>query len=150
MIYYKLIGFTGKMQNGKSLSASLIKNINNNYQICSFGNRVKEIATELGWNGKKDKNGRKILQYLGTEVGRLIDDKYWINELDKYIKDNDLKYILIDDVRFQNELNYIKNNGGIIIHIEKRNKLKIIFDKFLEFLGLIHKSERSIKGISKN
>ncbi len=36
------------------------------------------LSENYFWNGKKDDFGRKLLQYLGTEVGRSLDPDYWI------------------------------------------------------------------------
>lgn len=143
----KYIGICGRLQNGKTTSAQLIKLRNSEYEICSFGNELKKIAKELGWNENKDKKGRKILQHLGTEVCRNIDDDYWVKKLEKYIKKNNYKYIIIDDIRFQNEADFIKKNNGFLIHIERRSKFKIFIDYILEKLNILHKSEIIPKNI---
>jgi len=143
----KLIGFCGKMQNGKTTSAQLTKSLFPEYRICSFASRLKEIAYELGWDGVKDNKGRKVLQYLGTEVCRNIDGKYWIYQLHNTIKNNEFEYVVIDDIRFQNEADFIKKNNGILIHIERRGLIKILFDKILGVFGCVHKSEIIPDGI---
>ena len=62
---------------------------------------------------------RKILQLLDTEAGRqIIHPNIWVNAtfagFDKS-KDN----IIITDIRFPNELEAVKNRGGITIRLER-------------------------------
>lgn len=79
-------------------------------------------------NGEiQDKSGqsavsvRRILQWWGTEYRRAQDHDYWVNAWEKKLQQYDLKniHILVDDVRFVNELNIIKKHGGIFIKIER-------------------------------
>jgi dephospho-CoA kinase len=59
------------------------------------------------WGGK---SVRQFLQLIGTELFRdNIDQDIWVKSLYLKIKDS-LKEYVIPDVRFPNELNYLKNN----------------------------------------
>ena len=64
---------------------------------------------------------RRILQWWGTEYRREQDPDYWTkawaNKVNLY--DTEKSHILIDDVRFMNELNTIKTQGGMIVKIER-------------------------------
>jgi hypothetical protein len=69
--------------------------------------------------GFGNKSPRQMLQWLGTEWGRnLIDENIWVT-LGKQ------KFILrgpgmvIADVRFENEANWIRYMGGIMIHVKR-------------------------------
>lgn len=80
---------------------------------------------------------RKIAQFLGTEMFRdctpkLIPDiesNFWISRLElrltnQYEPDDEGSYeshhtVIIPDVRFQNEYNWVVDNGGIIIHLTR-------------------------------
>ena len=76
--------------------------------------------------GKKTPEIRKLLQLEGTEKGRNIyGPDIWI----RYVKawselynSRGIKYIIIPDVRFKNEYNYIKENGGIIFRMYAPNR----------------------------
>jgi hypothetical protein len=58
---------------------------------------------------------RKQLQFIGTEVGRGIRDTLWVDILlNRVTGDNNT----VDDVRFSNELQYLKNAGFILIKLE--------------------------------
>lgn len=64
---------------------------------------------------------RRILQWWGTEYRRAQDHDYWIKAWEKKLQEYDLTttHVLVDDVRFVNELNIIKKHGGIFIKIER-------------------------------
>lgn len=64
---------------------------------------------------------RRILQWWGTEYRRTQNPDYWTEAWERKISqyDPDDSHILIDDVRFINELNTIKGQGGLIVKIER-------------------------------
>jgi hypothetical protein len=60
---------------------------------------------------------RRWLQIIGTEYGRdVFGPDCWIRALDARIKDSPL--VAIRDVRFENEIDYIRARGGFIVHVE--------------------------------
>jgi len=64
---------------------------------------------------------RRILQWWGTEYRRAQDPDYWTKAWGRKVEHFDLEryHVLIDDVRFLNELNVIKEHGGLIVKIER-------------------------------
>jgi len=66
---------------------------------------------------------RTFLQWVGTDWGRKKDNDMWIKllvgEMNKLTKINPNKNIYVSDVRFVNEINTLKNNGFIVIKIER-------------------------------
>tara|TARA_Y100000592_G_scaffold73358_1_gene114225 strand:- start:17596 stop:18360 length:765 start_codon:yes stop_codon:yes gene_type:complete len=66
---------------------------------------------------------REVLQHLGTEVFRMIDKNIWVNTLLRKIDEDRPEIALICDVRFDNEIKLLKENGGIILGL-KRDKFK--------------------------
>ena len=108
----------------------------------SFGTQVKvelysrDTSSSLNYNNlfvHKSKQSRTSLQKYATENGRDVYRKdMWIRAIDMWIKvqvDN-LKVInthlttkivpifVVEDVRFENEYNYIKSNSGILVLVE--------------------------------
>jgi len=60
---------------------------------------------------------RRWLQIIGTEYGRnVFGQDCWIRALDARIKDSPL--VAVRDVRFENEIDYIRSRGGFIVHVE--------------------------------
>ena len=83
---------------------------------------------------------RKVLQHLGTEGCRVIDPDIWIRKFmevsTRLLSDDKMKYspyngltwggnptntkaVVCADCRFNNELKYIKEYGGIFIKVER-------------------------------
>jgi hypothetical protein len=76
--------------------------------------------------GEKDEYTRKQLQQLGTELGR---DKYgddiWLKVIYNWMKvynERGIERFIITDVRFENEVNFVKSLGGKIIKIEASDR----------------------------
>ncbi len=82
--------------------------------IIPFAEKLKETAYFMGWDGKKDERGRKLLQQLGTEVGRNYDPYLWAKWVyTKIKKDVEMgispTVVIIDDWRFKNEAEYFES-----------------------------------------
>lgn len=120
----QLVGITGKMGTGKSSAAEVFETYG--YARKSFATPLKHLArTYFGWDEKKDERGRKLLQILGTEAGRGYDKDVWVKHMEKSIEasmkvmqnNNQDCEIVIDDIRFDNEAQLIRDLGGIVIHL---------------------------------
>lgn len=60
---------------------------------------------------------RLALQLMGTEAGRDVFHKdIWVISLLNRSKN---KNVVVTDVRFKNEIEYIQNNGGIVVRIKR-------------------------------
>ena len=57
----------------------------------------------------------QVLQRLGTGVRAAIDQEFWVKALFNTYSDN----IIIADVRFPNEVEAVKERGGIVFRIER-------------------------------
>ena len=166
-----IIGLCGKKFSGKSTFGKYVKN-KYNFNIYSFGESLKNSLKNIFFFTDEEVNGnkkevindywgltpREIMQFYGTELMREnfgnhfpnIGYKIWIKSLEyKLLNDihnNNVSKIIIDDVRFNNEILWIKNFGlkykckTFIININNiDNNLNISSNKFLE-----HKSEKEI------
>lgn len=60
---------------------------------------------------------RALMQNYGTEVRRKDYDKYWVKRWLDSFKNLSTKRVVTDDVRFLNEAEAIKDNGGVIIRV---------------------------------
>lgn len=74
-----------------------------------------------GRQGQTAVTVRRILQWWGTEYRRAQDPDYWTKAWSRKIEQFDLQNtdVLVDDVRFINELNTIRSHGGLIVKIER-------------------------------
>jgi hypothetical protein len=60
---------------------------------------------------------RRWLQLIGTEYGRnVFGQDCWIRALDARIKDSPL--VAVRDVRFENEIDYIRSRGGFVVWVQ--------------------------------
>lgn len=120
----KIIGFTGRKQNGKSTVCDIIKDdleaAGMKVARINFKDPLLAMARSIGWNGIKDENGRKLLQRLGTDVVRdCVDQNYWVQAWIKAVSEQKGKVdvVLADDVRFDNEAQAVRQMGGVVIGI---------------------------------
>ena len=149
-----VVGIAGKLQNGKSTLADMIIDIAKTKDMSAikfaFAGEVKRVAIdEFGWDGNKDGPGRTLLQMIGTDTGRTYNYNIWVEKLDNIISKikKDIDIIIIDDVRFYNEIEYIKkfkNNLMIRVDLKKSFFLKLL-DYIIDFFSLCHKSEQKLK-----
>lgn len=108
----------GKAESGKDTLASVAKKIleekGKKVLITHYADLLKYICKQyLGWNGEKDEYGRKMLQYVGTEVFRERDENYWANFVMTILKTfyGYWDAVIIPDCRFKNELEIPKEYG---------------------------------------
>lgn len=119
------IAISGKMCSGKStLTKKIIeyfeKKENIQFTKYSFASGVYKIARELF--GMTTKN-RDLLTSIGYNM-RLIDKNIWIKDTLNSIKKNRHNFVIIDDLRFKNELNHIKTEFFLIrLNISKEEQL---------------------------
>lgn len=85
--------------------------------------RLQRVVDDLGWDVAKEEvlEIRRLLQTYGTEAGREIHGhNIWIDNLahqvDSIIEHN---HVVITDVRFDNELDYIEDCGGVVIRVDR-------------------------------
>lgn len=82
--------------------------------------RVQYLVDKYGWDSVKRNSPevRRLLQVLGTEVGReMIDQNVWVNSVFKALEE-DKKYVFTD-VRFVNEHQAIDSRLGLLVKIDR-------------------------------
>jgi len=64
---------------------------------------------------------RRILQWWGTEYRRAQDPDYWTKAWERKVASYDLArvHVLVDDVRFMNELQTLRKMDALIVKIER-------------------------------
>ena len=144
-----IIGIAGKKGVGKDTVAGIIKDeLDCGCEIMSFSSHLKDGCKAIFGFTEEQVNGaekevvdtywgetpRKVLQFVGTELFRekmqeilkkAVKGNFWIDVLKRKIKESKKKTVVISDVRFQNEADFIINEmDGLLIHI-KRPKIDI-------------------------
>jgi hypothetical protein len=123
--------FSGKAGTGKTYWSDKLQLYLNNKGLktykAPFAFGVKSTATYMGWDGKKDQRGRRLLQRIGQD-GREYDQDVWVRSTFNRIEDSvgwPYDAILIDDWRFINEYEYVNKDWlykPIRIRIEALNR----------------------------
>lgn len=103
------IAIIGKMCSGKSTIAQIIMDHDSSYQTFSFGGAVKKYAKEIFNMQGKD---RSLLINFANKM-REIDKDVWVRPV---IEESRMfENCIVDDVRYQNELDALVNDNWIII-----------------------------------
>jgi energy-coupling factor transporter ATP-binding protein EcfA2 len=137
-----VVGITGQAGSGKTTLANMMLDLFIGSKQLNFADNLKKIAESMGWNGKKDEKGRRLLQLLGTECGRqCISENIWVSLWeDSRIKleKRDIPCIICGDVRFANEAEHIHKLDGSILRVIGRRGPNTDFE---------HESERGIPNL---
>jgi hypothetical protein len=167
-----LIGLCGKMGSGKDYIASkyIIPYIENTLQLktlqMSFADQLKvNIMTKENISYQdvyinKTNETRCLLQREGTEQGRNIyGADIWLRYLENWInvyQQRGIQAVVVPDVRFRNELDYIHKRGGFIIRVDAktRNDMRLLNEskgdpKIYKRLAL-HQSECDLDALSND
>lgn len=128
----RLIGVTGRARSGKDTVTQFVIAHTGGYQY-SFAEPLRRMLLGLGidmhdpyWIARKEQvipalgaSPRKMMQTLGTEWGRgLINKDLWLIMAKQYLLSNG-PGMVISDVRFENEADWVRKNGGLLIHVTR-------------------------------
>jgi hypothetical protein len=165
-----IVGLLGFIGSGKGTAGDILKGLT--FQQVSFAKGVKDVAAEMfdwprhllegdteesrEWREEPDEfwskelgktfTPRLALQLMGTEVGRDVFHKdFWVIKLKNYMKNNYGKNFVITDVRFENEIEFIRKQGGILIEVQ-RGKQPVWYN---DMVNNIHDEEFRIKLMEK-
>lgn len=136
-----LIGIIGRVGEGKTTIAEHLQN-HYGFKLLSFATPVKETVSRLfgipmyilldsvkktqvlsEWN----KTPRNILQIFGTECMRHhFGSDFWVNFMVRKIDWDNTRNIVIDDVRFQEEVDMVVRKGGQMIRVFRPNNPFVI------------------------
>lgn len=93
-----------------------------------FTRRYQYIHDTIGYvEAKKIAEVRRLLQVLGTEVGReMIDPEVWVNIAEKKIQQlwAEGKKVVITAMRFPNEIDMLKRLNGLSVWVERPDVLR--------------------------
>ena len=142
----RIICISGKAEAGKTTTAYYLKDELKNQGVTrvlhtNYAGVLKFVCKAFFcWDGEKNEKGRALLQRIGTDVVRKQNPNFWVN----FMKDillmfpEEWDYVLIDDVRFINEIETMKEafDNVITLRIERPN-----YENHLTPEQRLHKSE---------
>jgi hypothetical protein len=86
----------------------------------------KNTITRIAWDNLPLSDGktgymssRDFLQYFGTTIVRKIYNNAWVDSTLQRILIEQPQLAIIPDIRFPNEVEAIKKNGGIVIRLTR-------------------------------
>jgi hypothetical protein len=127
----KVILISGHARNGKDTLAEAIKNeyesLDASVMVIHFADLLKFICrTYFGWSGEKNSEGRRILQYVGTDLVRTRKPGYWVDFVGDFLElfGEYWDYVIIPDCRFPNEVIRLAKRGFDTVHV------RVIRDNF--------------------
>jgi hypothetical protein len=148
MMSCKLIGIHGPLNGGKDTIANFIVNMDKSvsrpprWKRYAFAKPIKEASKAIfGFSDEQLEDRvlkeavdpfwgftpRKIFQLLGAEFGRnMICDDIWIRRAKLEILNNSIEGIgtIITDVRYQNEADWLREQGAMLIYIKVPNLIR--------------------------
>jgi cytidylate kinase len=78
----------------------------------------KELKANPQLDGYARSEGiRRGLQFLGTDIRRNQNDRYWVNKFYEQVN-LDVDFIFSTDMRFPNEADFVLDEGGVALRLE--------------------------------
>jgi hypothetical protein len=135
MAHGPLVGITGRARSGKDTFAGLLQTYLGG-TIYSMADPIRNMLRGLGinmsdpyWQVRKEesipifgKSPRELMQTLGTEWGRqLVNPQIWVILAHRERMNAINSAMIVPDIRFDNEANWVRKSGGLIVRIERDN-----------------------------
>jgi hypothetical protein len=139
----KIIAFAGRKQSGKTTCAEHLASKCTGDKVCKVYNfadplkrtvcmdvlgltytqcygddAAKNTLTECKRHGK-NMTAREVMQYVGTDIFRTIKNDVWSAATIGRIEKDSPFLALVADCRFPNEVECIKNAGGVVVKLER-------------------------------
>lgn len=121
----RLIGIGHKARQGKMRVAKAMHcALPDRSWIFHLADPLKAYVRVNRWMGKKN---ARLLQTFGTDIMREVDPLIWIKTveftIDEFVSDygmgSGMDFIILPDVRFRNEAEWIKRNAGVMVKVER-------------------------------
>lgn len=121
MSFPRRIGIMGKMGSGKTTLANTIVKQIPGFVRYSFGDKVKDISKDLFGVDYKDRN---LLQAIGSKM-RDIRSSVWIDYLINQIVSQGNSLVVIDDVRYLDEIEALQRCGFYLIYLDTQEETRL-------------------------
>ena len=133
----RLIGISGFARSGKDTFYQRAKLAleKEGYQACrfAFADALKEECNEILSKYTdidaftEDEGAKEMIRPLlvtwGTDIRRKLDENCWIKKIQSQVEEKirDGYYVFITDVRYKNEAEWIKINGGTLVNLTRHD-----------------------------
>lgn len=87
------------------------------YDQCYGSDDDKNTMTDLWWDGVQ-LTAREAMEIIGTKIFRALKTNVWADATINKIKKENVDLAIISDCRFPNEVEAVKNSGGINIRLD--------------------------------
>jgi hypothetical protein len=139
MRYPPLIGISGAARSGKDTAADFIQVETGGYIYHLADPMRAMLRVGLGidldtqyWRERKEevvgpigKSPRQLMQTLGTEWGRnMISEDLWLVMAQIQLMKRG-PGMIIPDIRFENEAKWLRDRGGVIVHLRRKDAQKV-------------------------
>jgi hypothetical protein len=141
----KIIAFAGRKQSGKTTCSEFLSTFYSNafnasakiynfadplkkdicmnilgltYDQCYGSDEHKNELTNNYWDGQQ-LTAREVMQMVGTDMFRKMQQNVWADATLLKIKSEQPDLAIIADCRFPNEVEAVKNAGGIVIKLNR-------------------------------
>jgi len=136
-----IIAFAGRKQSGKTTSCEFVQSLFANKEIktYNFADPLKQLCLDvLGlkyeqcygtddnknefvdcYYNKQQMTAREVLQYVGTDIFRTMQHNVWSSATIRLIQKDKPDIALVADCRFPNEVEAVKNAGGIVVKLNR-------------------------------
>jgi hypothetical protein len=112
----QIVGLGHKARHGKDTVANYL--LQYGAERMSFADDLYAVARVMFGMREKDP---KLLQVLGTDVFRKMNQHIWIESLYYKILERKPKVVIIPDVRFPNEAAFVRSLGGYLVKVTRLN-----------------------------
>lgn len=110
-----IVGIGFRARSGKDTLARMICDRVPGARIYGFADDLKAYARVLGMQGKDP----VLLQHLGTGVFRRVDPNIWVRCLAARIEEEKPRCAVVSDMRFPNEMYWIRREGGVTVRVDR-------------------------------
>jgi hypothetical protein len=142
-----IIGFAGRKQSGKTTCSEFVANVFTGnllgtvnvynfadplkkdicinilgltYSQCYGTDEEKNEIVDCVWpNTGQKMTAREVMQYIGTDIFRSMQQNVWASATINKIRQENNQLSIIADCRFPNEVQSIKEAGGIVIKLNR-------------------------------
>lgn len=128
-----IIGIGHKKHTGKSTLADMINwELEFPSHVIAFADGLKEEVASRFYMDVEELELHKdffrpALQFWGTQFRRIYqkNDNYWVDLLEDKIYNGDDLVVIIPDVRFPNEAEWVKSKGGKLIKLSRPKAISV-------------------------